>query len=508
MVASAVVGMKPAAGFIRHAISRPVQAADGGAAAQNAPMQRHHVNVQGRQVHLRRQGRGAPVLLLHESPRSGAAMEPLMALAPSGLCLLAPDTPGNGHSDPLPLAEPAASDYADAVAALLDALQLPRVAVYGAHTGAAIGIALAQRHPQRVAGLVLDGIGAFTAAERAQLLDSYLPPFVPAVDGTHFAWLWSRVRDQTLFFPWNHRGDGARLHRPLPPPEALHAMAMDLLVAGDAYRPPYAAAFRYRPAEVLPTLTMPVWPAAREDDLLLPHLERLPLPVHRLPPRGPAWGRQVWGWLAEAAQGLPDAPAVADAALDLPRLASTYVDAGGLRWHLRGALHAPGRPCVWLHASPGGARALQRVMQRDVGHRPVLAIDLPGHGDSGAGPVTLREAEAALRTLLHERGLDGAELRGVGLGGCLAARLAGRESGPPQGEPPDGFAPRADGGHLLAAWLHARDHAILGGWWQRRPGHAMGDDLDVPAVHAAAVEALKEAPAAAALRRDWLSAAG
>lgn len=504
MVAARRQRMKPAAGFIRHAVLPQAAIQTVPPAAQNAAMQRRFVDLQGRQVHLRWQGQGAPVLLLHESPRSGQALAPLIQHAPPGLCLLLPDTPGNGQSCPLSLAEPDAFDYADALAALLDQLQLPRVAVYGVHTGAAIGIALAQRHPQRVAGLVLDGIGAFDAAERAQLMDSYLPPFHPALDGSHLAWLWTRVRDQSLFFPWNHRGDGARLYRPLPTAAALHALVMEMLAAGDAYRAPYAAAFRFRPAEVLPTLTVPVWAAAREDDVLRSHLDRLAPPVQVLPPRGPAWGAQVWGWLAQAAQGLPDATLPQPSALlSLPRLSSGFVDAAGLRWHLRGALDAPGRPRVWLHASPGGARALDAAMQRDVGQRPVLAIDLPGHGDTDSGPASIDEMEQALATLLHTLSLDDADLCGQGFGAWLADRQAGRTPVPPSGEPPPAFTPRADGGHLFAAWQQARDEAILGGWWQRQPRHAMGDGLDAMAIHAAAVEALKEAAQAAQLRSAW-----
>ncbi len=145
---------------------------------------RHYVEVRGRRVHYRRCGSGPPVVMLHESPRSSEALLPLMAYRPIHLTMLALDTPGCGNSEPLPHPQPEAADYADFLAETLQALGIERAVLYGTHTGAAIAMALAVRHPQRVARLVIDGIGVFNAAERAEILSAYLPRFVPAIDGT------------------------------------------------------------------------------------------------------------------------------------------------------------------------------------------------------------------------------------------------------------------------------------------------------------------------------------
>ena len=483
---------------------------------------RHHLDVGGRRVHYRRTGQGPPVMMLHESPRSSAALLALMAYGPRDVTMLAFDTPGNGLSEPLALAKPDAGDYGDALAATLDALHVPRAVVYGTHTGAAIGVALACRHPQRVARLVLDGIGVFDAAERAQVLDSYLPPFVPTVDGTHLAWLWARVRDQMMFFPWNHRGTGARLWRPLPQPEALHALAMDMLMAGDAYRAPYIAAFCAQPAQELQHVTVPTLVAARQDDVLLPHLARLPaLPPHirseHLSADRALWGARLWAELRQGAAGLPDAPPTLDSPLPAARLGDTLAGAAGRRIHLRGAMGgAGGRPLVWLHPSPGGARGMDGQLQPHVGRRPVIAPDLPGHGESDDFGGDRHAALLALHETLRSIGIDEADICGEGLGGALAQMLcaayparylAGSFQAPSQasrtGVPaPPALRSRADGGHLAAAWLHARDEAILGPWWSRKPGdrHDFGDALDVDTIHRRCIEYLKEAPSAAALR--------
>ena len=120
------------------------------------------------QMHYRDVGpRGArpPMLLIHQSPMSmvefGAVQNSLAAL---GVRSVAPDTPGYGLSDQ-PTYLPTVGGLADNLVALLDHLQIERVVASGHHTGACIATALAARHPDRVAGVVLHGCPVYTAEE-------------------------------------------------------------------------------------------------------------------------------------------------------------------------------------------------------------------------------------------------------------------------------------------------------------------------------------------------------
>jgi pimeloyl-ACP methyl ester carboxylesterase len=45
-------------------------------------------------------------------------------------------------------------------------------------------------------------------------------------------------------------------------------------------------------------------------------------------------------------------------------------------------LGGDGRPLVLIHPSPGGSSYWFDTLQRFAGKRPVLAFNLPGHGDS------------------------------------------------------------------------------------------------------------------------------
>ena len=189
-----------------------------------------------RTIGYRRFGDGPPIVLLHASPRSSAALLPLGLRLAERFTVFALDSPGFGWSDPLPLTRPDAQDYAAALIEAFGALGLGRVPIYGSHTGAAIAVAAAAAYPKRVACLALDGYAIFSPEEQAEFLASYLAPITPHWDGTHLAWLWSRVKDQFTVFPWYWRAQQARLPRPLVPLHLLQAVVLDFLAAGDNYR--------------------------------------------------------------------------------------------------------------------------------------------------------------------------------------------------------------------------------------------------------------------------------
>ncbi|WP_448584949.1 alpha/beta fold hydrolase [Thermaurantiacus sp.] len=129
-------------------------------------MHRSYLDLGPGQLHLRdSRGRGPVLLLLHMTPLSGAMFAHLGPAFP-GVRLLAPDLFGYGRSDPR--GEPwTVADWADPLAAMLDALGVKEAAVYGAHVGAAVALELGARHPHRVGRLMLDGLPFPTPELRA-----------------------------------------------------------------------------------------------------------------------------------------------------------------------------------------------------------------------------------------------------------------------------------------------------------------------------------------------------
>lgn len=336
---------------------------------------RHFVQVGARRVHYRRAGRGPALLLVHQSPRSSAELEPLIAAWSDRFTCIAPDTPGFGQSDPLP-GEPDIDDFAWALVQLLDALGLERTGAYGFHSGGTILVRVLHHAPERFSAVAIGGYAVWTEAERSVFAsDAYLPPFRPQPYGEHLAWLWHRVLEQSWYFPW-FAADGAhRLPAPHADPARVDAVVRDMLDAGDAYRAGYGAVLRApRDLPEGPALP-PALITAYDGDPLQPHIDRLPT----LPP---GWAakklRTMDEHRAASAEHLARHPAPpAPPPVHAPDAGFVPVRAGGFDGliHWRGDREAAE---VHLHPPGGSAETL------DAG---AFRLDLPGHGLSDRWPA-------------------------------------------------------------------------------------------------------------------------
>ena len=503
---------------------------------------RHIVAVSsGREVAFRRLGSGPPVALLHESPRSSVALLPLAERLADRFTVFAFDTPGFGLSDPLPHRRADAAEFADALAEGFDAIGLGRVPLYGAHTGAVIAMEFACRYPERVACTAFEGYPVFTPAEQAELLASYLAPIVPDWEGSYLAWLWARVRDQFVFFPWYSRGQGARLRR-APPPLAFHQQVVcDLLAAGDHYRIAYAAAFRYDPVPPVSAAKMPISYLARPEDMLFPHLDRLPRlgakdEIVHLSNDRDEWAKRIAAALGRV-PGDATPPATRDA---FPRAPPGRIERrfwrGEASTLLARRTGAGGKtPMVLLTAAPGAGRALEPTMRALGRSRAVYAFDLPGQGGATECPPdascdTLGGEVAAAVTRLVDGPVAIAGCEGAATIAAAAARRLGDRARlcvaidpAPEDEPARkqiadhvvDITPHRAGGHILAAWHLLAESEIWKPWFEQRPDRArpLPADLDVLALDAAITEWMRGGPsyrhmARAALRPAPCSALG
>ncbi len=463
---------------------------------------RQTVTVNGRTLHLRRLGSGAPVVLLHESPRSSAVLLALAQRLAADFTVFALDSPGYGSSDPLPLDRPTAEDFADAIVESLRGLGLRRFCVYGTHTGAVIAIAMAKRHPGAIASAVLDGYPVFTVVESDVSAYHYLPTFEPSWEGTHVARLWSRVRDQYTFFPWNMPGRDSRLARDPPAPELQAAVIRDILAAAN-YVAGYEAAFRADGAAALAGVTVPVTIMCREDDLLFAHLDRLPsLPanftIDRLGADREVLAAHVRRRFHEAgSEATAPAPRFGPAMSADGTLAAL---APGVLARCYGTPSASALPLVLLHDLPGSAREWHALARREASRRPVIAIECPSAGLS-AGLATGEGVENVVATLLDAiaaHGMTRFDVGGRGMGALLGLALA-RQAGEavrsmlvidPPGQSAtavrdDGaLTPDWHGGHMMAAWYEARDRLLYKPWNDHRAAAArsIGPGVDIKAV--------------------------
>lgn len=466
----------------------------------------------GGELRARFIGQGPPVLLLHASPRSSGSLLPLArALAPSLTCVLF-DSPGFGLSSPLAMARPEIEDFADVLMEGADALGLPALPVYGTHTGAALAAAAVVRRPERTTAAILDGYALFDAAEQAELLSAYLPPFRPTLDGTHVAWLWARVRDQMTAFPWNQVSDAQRLPYGPPPPEVLQEVVKDFLLAGDHYRAGYAAAFRYDLLAALRAAERPMHLIAPADDMLAPLIPRAEGQGEAAVLHAPVADREaLFAQIAElmgaAATGdATDAETLAAAARGAEGarlIANTSAGPVVVRRDGPAATASQGRVAVLLHDAPGGMADLDGLAERLARHRAgpwrVIRLNLPGLAVSplapGAAPTVETLARGASEAIAAA-GAAGAPVLAQGAAVPVALALEGAPPilalDPwPQAAPeaaagvPD-VSPRWDGGHLSAAFWWARDHEIYKPHDRRENAAArsVGPERDAERIHA------------------------
>jgi pimeloyl-ACP methyl ester carboxylesterase len=234
------------------------------------------------QLHVRARSGGScrPLVLVHGSPTSAAALEPLLRRLAQARPVFAFDTFGNGDSDkPDPardprFADPAIADFAAVLVEAIGASGIDAFDLYGTHTGAAIAIETSLRMPGRVGRIILDGVAMFDSATVAEFLERYFVDLSPRSDGTHLLTAWGCARDSTIWFPWYHRDPEHRYRSDVYGADALHRYVFEFLKSGSSYPLPYRAAFTYAAGPRLALLTAPTLIAAHREDPLVGHLEQ------------------------------------------------------------------------------------------------------------------------------------------------------------------------------------------------------------------------------------------
>ena len=449
---------------------------------------RHFITIGERQLHFRHAGEGPPLILLHACPKSSVEQAPLVDRLSGKFSVYAFDIPGYGDSDPVPHERPEISDFAIDLASALDRLGIDTCSIYGRHTGGLIALEFADRFPKRLNSAIFDGFPLFSDEERRRFLSGYLQPLMPLWDGLHLPGLWARMRENYLFFPWHEGADpGHRNDLSMPPAAQLHATAIDILKVMDRWRVGYASAFRYRPQAALARISCPTLIMARRDDLLFPHLERVPdLPeAISIEPHSfdvETWAARIETFFRDTASG-PKAPALPDTAPLVDRPWSTFAGEAATRLRLRRTGSGQAGTLI-LHDVPGSSELEAPLMHGLLGTSDAVAPDLPGVGLSRAGDLDTEGLIQALAAIGSNHLKPEMTLVARGLSAGLAIELARRagttgrlvlirplfiadEKSDFSGRYVAAHAPDDEGTHLTKLWYAARDNELYWPWFAR-----------------------------------------
>jgi pimeloyl-ACP methyl ester carboxylesterase len=196
-----------------------------------------------------------------------------------------------------------------------------------------------------------------------------------------------------------------------------------------------------------------------------------------------------------------------------------FYDVATGQLHARAGGGSPDAPLVMLHAAPGSARMLVPLAERIAAHRRVIAIDLPGMGDSSPlakmdeptiddfarpiqealshiadGPVDVYGTLSGVRVALALANRPASKVRRVVLDGVGFPKPAEMDELLERYAPP--FTPHINGTHFTDTFLLCRDQYLFYPWYARDAEHRRPNGLpSAEALHIKAMESLKSAEA-------------
>ena len=213
-------------------------------------VRRAFVDTRGGQIHYAEAGRGKPVLLLHQTPRSWDEYRDVLPILGKKYRAIAMDTVGFGDSYRL-RDESSIERYARGVIDLLDALSIHRVSLVGHHTGGVIAVEVAASYPDRVHKLILSSTPYVDAEDRERRKTR--PPIDEVAfkeDGSHLTDLWQK---RMPFYPKDR-------------PDLLTRFVLDALKVWDRVEEGHQAVNRYRMEEKAPLIKARTLVLAGTDD--------------------------------------------------------------------------------------------------------------------------------------------------------------------------------------------------------------------------------------------------
>jgi len=472
----------------------------------------------GYQIHYRMAGKGPAMILMHPSPNSSESLIGAIEAFSEIYTCIALDTPGYGISDDSVPDKTLLWGYADAIAKVLDVFGLEDAFIYGAATGAQIGVQFARKYPQRTRLLIMDAAAHFSEEDLNQIEAGYFVDLTPKRDGSHLLAAWDASRHLSVFFPWHSERLDQRIHAGVAPPELIQHGVNQMLRAGTNYKDAYWQAFQVENHGNTSKVTVPTILAHNTQSIVSSHTDKLidmGLPDNFkvvTVEHATRFPRLIEASLAYV-DG-PKCPPPPPQTNTQPTMQNTIVNVDGGALRARVCLEGKGRPLMTIHDPAGSSLLVEPILESYLGRRPVIAFDNPGNGESDA-VIDIISSESYATTMLsalHTMGIEDVDVVGRYSGGPVAMEMSFQKpslvkhivqagvsfyEGDEQKSLIDNYtpsiAPRWDGRHLMTAWAIMRDQSLYWPWFnQTKVGILWSDSaIDVALTHLRVVEMLK-----------------
>ena len=448
---------------------------------------KNFINVDGRCIHYRKIGRGPIIVLLHSSPQDGSfVLNPLIKLS-KNFTLLAFDTPGYGLSDPLLKKWPTAYDYAQAIIKATNLLKIKSCILYGTHTGAHIALEVAL-FSNKVRCLILDGISFNSPKEKNELLQNYLPSFVPEDGGGHLAKAWQHTRDQLIFYPWFKKNlIKNRLKQNLADAEYINKVVVAKLLAGKNYIKGYSAAFKHDSIKAIKKVNLPTLVYSREGDILADQVQRIQnisdqIKIIKLP----LGNNYLINSIYKELNHLNNNNSIN---LQEKSCHKMFLDINGSNQFIKFNAYGKKIPLIILHGEMQTSKSVEKIHSQFSATRPVISFDLPGNGFSENIPNSedLNSYLVNLKSIIRKLGIDKFSIMAFGMSSVLVHLLQQNMSSKissivlnksifPQKNELQLFKkylapkilPDTEGSHLIKVWNILRDRQLFWPWFLRK----------------------------------------
>jgi len=217
------------------------------------------------QIYYATAGKGKPVLLLHQTPRSWDEYRDVLPILGRKYRAIAMDTIGFGDSYRLK-GEASIEIFARGVIQLMDALSIPQASIVGHHTGGVVAVEVAAAYPDRVEKLILSSTPYVDAEDRERRKTrSPIDEVEEKQDGSHLTELWQR---RMPFYPKSR-------------PDLLRRFVLDALKVWDHLETGHRAVNQYRMEERVPLIKAPTLVMAGADDpFSFPRMKPLSEHIH------------------------------------------------------------------------------------------------------------------------------------------------------------------------------------------------------------------------------------
>ena len=397
---------------------------------------------------------------------------------------------------------------------------------------------MARLYPDLCKAVVVNGLWVADKDEVDLILQHYTKWYEPTAEGSQMPWIWSRLRDQLIFFPWFLKEENYRLSLDLPEPKMKQPFVLDLLRTTEEAQTAYRAAFLYPSKERVQEIKTPTFFLNYQGDPIGSHPQRLEVTPDCIqielledPDAVEARAREIFKEFSPAKVTIQPQAFVITEKITRPK-GFVHTSFGPVFYSqemgqskINEKMH---QTVVFLHDFGTSSNSTIEISKCCQGADRKLFVDLPGHGETGLTHLQDYLPHSMAKMLadgLKQLNLGRIHLVSMGMSSSIAVELSLIDSlqvkqlsfidpwYPNASEIDamrDHYAPDLNpseyGEHLIRAWYFARDSELYFPWYDTKNTNALKrePEIDPQATHRRAVDALKAGEELKQLARDLI----